>query len=318
MSVGACGAADAQPRRGGGERRLRLLRLLVGAGGSALRKPRLLGKRLRLVGERGAARLELEQHRLGGLAGEPELAALRVVAVALARDRRNLRLEQLVLRHDGQLVDELARIASGEDAERAEAGGRRALEQLERRLRGGRDECRRTRAERRGDRALAARLDRQQGKREPLALLGERAGCGWNAFALCERALERREALLRGECALGERVPLVRRLACCGARVQRALLELFRRRAAARRLGLGVGELGAEPRDQPAPPTRAARRGAPRGCATHRKRKEPDSRSPAAPVSSTSIAPRRSSSSSSDACVVSRSARSAAMTRASA
>ena len=52
------GAADAQPRRGGGERRLGLRRLLVGAGGGALREPRLLGERLRLVGERarGASR----------------------------------------------------------------------------------------------------------------------------------------------------------------------------------------------------------------------------------------------------------------------
>ena len=252
LERGRRGAADAKPRRGSGERRLRLLGLLVGARGGTLREPCLFGERLCLVGERGTARLELEQHRLGGLAREPELAALRVVAVALARDGRNLRLEQLVLRHDGQLVDELARIASREDAQRAEAGRCGPLEQLERRLRRRRDERGRTCTERRRDRALAARLDRQQRESEALPLLGERAGCGRNAFALGECALERGEALLRGERALGERVALVRRLASRGARVQRPLLELLGRRATARRLGLGVGELGAEPRDQPA------------------------------------------------------------------
>ena len=48
-----------------------------------------------LVGEGPPAGIHLEQHRLGRLAGEPELAALGVVAVALVRDHRSVRgLEQ--------------------------------------------------------------------------------------------------------------------------------------------------------------------------------------------------------------------------------
>ncbi len=84
-------APDPQPRRGRRERRLRSLRALLRRVRLALRELRLLGERARLLGERRAARLELEQHRLRRLAGEPELAALRVVAVAVARHGRNRR-----------------------------------------------------------------------------------------------------------------------------------------------------------------------------------------------------------------------------------
>ena len=50
-----------------------------------------------LVGECPAAGIHLEQHRLGSLTGEPELAPFRVVAVPLRRDRGAVRrVEQLL------------------------------------------------------------------------------------------------------------------------------------------------------------------------------------------------------------------------------
>ena len=53
---------------------------VVGLPGRAL-GPR--GELVRLVGERPATRVQLEQDRLGRLAGEPELTAVGVVAVPL-------------------------------------------------------------------------------------------------------------------------------------------------------------------------------------------------------------------------------------------
>src|SRR4029079_11337829 len=86
----------------------------------------------------------------------------------LARDRSDGGLQQLVLLDDGQRVDELARIATREHAERPESCGGGTLQQLERRLCGGRDEGRRAGAERGGDGALAARLDCQKRQGQPL------------------------------------------------------------------------------------------------------------------------------------------------------
>ena len=97
-------------------------------------------------------------------------------------------------------------------------------------------------AERRGDRALAARLDVEQRQREPLALLGERARRGRQAFALGERALERckplacerapaRRALALGANARVEHAPRPREL---GAETVRAAPRALSRRSSSR------------------------------------------------------------------------------------
>jgi hypothetical protein len=78
--------------------------------------------------ERSPAGVQLEQQRLGGLAREPQLAALRVVAEALRRHRRDPRREQLLLRDDGHLGNERRRVAADEDHKAAEAGVPRSLE----------------------------------------------------------------------------------------------------------------------------------------------------------------------------------------------
>ena len=77
------------------------------------------GELVRLVGERPAAGIHLEQHRLGRLAREPELAALGVVAMALVRDHRSVRrVEQLPGRDEPDAVEqpERGRVARGERA----------------------------------------------------------------------------------------------------------------------------------------------------------------------------------------------------------
>jgi hypothetical protein len=239
------GAADPQPRRDLGECGLGLDGGFLGDGSCTFRHLRLIAEQPRLLGQRAPARVELEQHRFRRLAREPQLATIRVVAVAVGRDRRNLRLQQLGLVDDGQPVDELAHVAADEHAQRAEPCRRRALEQRERRLRPVGDERRCARTERRGHRALRARLDAEQRQGQRFALLGERARRRGNPLPLRERVLEGREPLLRGESALGERVALVRRLARRGACVQRLPLELLGRRAAARRVGLCLRELRA-------------------------------------------------------------------------
>ena len=69
---------------------------LGGRGRVGFRLPRLGLQRDDLAFELAPARLELEQDRLGRLAGEPELPALRVVAEPLVGDRRDRAREQLV------------------------------------------------------------------------------------------------------------------------------------------------------------------------------------------------------------------------------
>src|SRR5204862_4431665 len=190
---------DAQPWRSRRDRGLCLLRLLVGAGRGTLGEASLIRQGPRLLRQCCTARLELEEDSLGRLAGEPQLAPLRVVAVPVARDRRYCRAQQLVLRDDGKLGNELDRIASREHAQRAEPGGCGPLEQLQRSLRRRRDERRGTGAERGRDRALRARLDLDQRQREALALLGKRTRRRRDSLSLRQRAFARREPLLRGE-----------------------------------------------------------------------------------------------------------------------
>src|SRR5581483_3873301 len=151
---------------------------------------------------------------------------------------------------DRELRDERARVAD-QNAQRAEPGLGRLLEEVESRPGGRRDEGRRALAERRGNGALVAGIDLEERQGQALAPLGERTGGRWNPLALGERALERREALLRGQCTLGERVAVVRSLARGGTGIESLLLELLRRRPRTCGVGLGLRELGAQPGDQP-------------------------------------------------------------------
>ena len=92
-------------------------------------------------------------------------------------------------------VHELARVPADEHEHRAEPGRLRLLDQLEpaRGIRG--EHRRRAMAERRGRRALGARLDLEQLQCELLALFRERACGRRKPFALGERLLERDEPL---------------------------------------------------------------------------------------------------------------------------
>ena len=124
---GATQVPEMSDRRERGGGRLRALarrsrvRGRVGRAGSQSRD---------LVVELAAAGVQLEQDRLRRLAREPELAALRVPADAVGRDRRNRRREQLLLRHDRQ-VDKIARIAPDQHEQRTEAGAHRLDDELE-------------------------------------------------------------------------------------------------------------------------------------------------------------------------------------------
>src|SRR5207245_497441 len=77
------------------------------------------------LGQGTAARLQLQQHRLGRLARVPQLAPLRVVAEAFARDRQLGRLEQPLLLDERRLGPNLA----DDDAEVPEPGRTCTLQQ---------------------------------------------------------------------------------------------------------------------------------------------------------------------------------------------
>ena len=109
--------------------------------------------------ERTTPRFQLQPHRLGGLAGEPQLAATRIPSVALAGDGRNRGRQQLVFRDDRQAAHELRRIAADEDDETAEPGGARTLVECEGCARIGSDKCRSAPTERGRDGALLAGED---------------------------------------------------------------------------------------------------------------------------------------------------------------
>ena len=132
---------------------------LGGRGGVGLRLRRLGPQRGDLALELAPTRLELEQNRLGRLAGEPELSALRVVAEPFVGHRRNLRGEQRVEGDDGQLGDAVGRRRPHEHCEAAEPCVARPPQQ--RQAGGGivRDDRGRTPRERGGDGSLLSGLD---------------------------------------------------------------------------------------------------------------------------------------------------------------
>ena len=129
--IGATHVPQVRDRRERGGRDPRALRRVL----DALRSLRgVLDQPFDLGAQLAAPRVELEQHRFGGLAGEPELAALRIPADAVFGDRRDARREQLVTRHDGQ-VRELAWIAPDEHEHRAEPRRLRLEHEIETTLR---------------------------------------------------------------------------------------------------------------------------------------------------------------------------------------
>jgi hypothetical protein len=179
----------------------------------ACRRIRVLGNgsvdpSLQLVhlgGEGAAACLELEPDGFGRLAREPDLSTLGVVAEALRSHGRNPRVEQLLLRDDRQLADELARVAC-EDNDAAEACGPGSLGQRERGTCVCSHERRRAMAERRCDRALASRLDVEERECKPLTLLCECTRRGRQSFALGERPLECLQTVVGDSCLFPERL----------------------------------------------------------------------------------------------------------------
>ncbi len=158
--------------------------------------------------ERRTPTLQLEQHGLGGLPDEPELAATRVVPEALGRDRRCGDVQQRVDGDDRILGDDLLRRSAGEDGQAAESGRARPLE--EREPDGGvvREHGRRASAQCSSDRSLGARLDVERGEGEPGAVLGQSASSGRKALLLGERLIERSNPLTDELDPLIQRDPL--------------------------------------------------------------------------------------------------------------
>src|SRR5215831_3348506 len=196
---------------------------------SAFLRAGLLGLSLELLGlpcQGAPPGVELQQHRLGRLAGETQLAAVGVVAVALARDEDSvLRAREVCGLREPDVRKQLGhpfaarrcvnptreRLCPGErrppgmlwrlrrqqHRQVAETARAHALDEGERTgdVRG---DCRgRAACQCRGHRSLVARLDLERGQRQLLPLLGERPRCWRQAFQLCERVLQRREPLAR-------------------------------------------------------------------------------------------------------------------------
>ena len=237
--------------------RCRRRRSLFGSDACA---PGLAGSRLgaarKLVGlgsKLPPPRLELEQDRLGCLACEPELAALRIPADPLLRHRRHLRGEQLLAGNDGQLEQELRGIATDENRQRAEPARPRALDQLEPAGRVVDHDGRGTLAQRRRDGALVSLVHVEQREHEALALLGQRARRRRQAFALGERLLQHREPLPRELRTGAQVVPLPlgrvdRPRELRGALAQRGLLGSGRERVqlGSQARGQRLGRLAAQ------------------------------------------------------------------------
>ena len=222
--VGAAHIAQVRNRRerlGGGTCALRRLvdapRCLFG----------VLGKPLHLDAQLAAASVELQQERLGGLAGEPELAPCRVPADPVLGYRADGRRKQLIPRHDRQ-VCELARVATDKNDDRPEPGRLRLDNELEPPRRVGDEHRGGAIPERRRDRPLTACLDLEGLQSELLALLGERARRRRQSFALSERLLERGEPFTREPHTCVEILTLAHRGARSGVGVVGSAAELGR------------------------------------------------------------------------------------------
>ena len=122
--------------------------------------------------------MQLEQHRLGRLAHEPQLSGCRVVPEPLARYRGARRVEQRVERDDRVVGHDFLRRASRQDREAAEACSPCALK--EREPNGGvvGDDRRGTSPERGGDGSLLPRADVERRERESGAVLASARAAG--------------------------------------------------------------------------------------------------------------------------------------------
>src|SRR6188768_617230 len=169
-------------------------------------------ERSRLGMKRRSPTLELEEHGFRRLAHEPELTCDRVVAEALRRHGRDRYVEQRLERHDRVLANELLWRATGEHRQAAETGRPRPLEQREPERRVVREDRGRTRAQRRGDSALATWLDVDRRESESCSILRERSCCGRKPFLLGQCLVEGPYTFLHELGALGARNPLAFRV----------------------------------------------------------------------------------------------------------
>ena len=200
------------------------------------------GQLVGLVGQGSPARVHLQEHGLGRVAGEPELAPRRIEAEALFRHRRRASVEQVVQWNDRQRGHELLRISSCEHRQAAEPSGLRPLEQLEPSARIGREHCRSEAPERGRHGPLRALIDLDRGQGDPLSLLGERSCRRRQTLVLADRMLERGHPLVGRACPLGEIVPLRCRGPGDGRSLVGESLQLGGRQASA---GLQDARLGA-------------------------------------------------------------------------
>ena len=209
------GAADAQPRRGGCERRLGLLRLLVGACGGPLGEPRLLGERLRLGRERtrGAPRARAERPRRSRRRTRARRAAGRSRSPRASR-REPSTAEAPTSRRPGSSSTSSrgSRPASTRREPRPAAAARSSSSSAAFAVGA-------TSADARAPSAAATARSLpgstvEQREREPLALLGERACCGRNALR-ARRAT--RSSVASRSCAVSARSASVSR-SCAASR----------------------------------------------------------------------------------------------------
>ena len=168
---------------------------------------RLLGGGLQLIDlslERPASGFELEQHGLRRLARVPELAPLGVVGKAFTGHRELRCIEQLLLLDDPSL----GLRAADDDAEVPETGSARLLEERQCARCVSRQDSAGPPGKGGSNRALVAGVDREGRKDEALAPLGQRTGSRRKSLELCQRPLERAEALTSQPRLLAKPLPL--------------------------------------------------------------------------------------------------------------
>ncbi len=159
---------------------------------------------MRLLAQAACLSLQLELERLGGLAGEPQLTPLRIVAEAFSGHSRHRSREQLGQRYRRQRACELGGVLPNEHDQAAEPGRAGVLEQLEAASSILDDDRCRTVAECRGYRGFTARLDVYRAQRQRLAPLRQRTGCRRQSFSLGQRALDGDGTRFCQPCLLGE------------------------------------------------------------------------------------------------------------------
>jgi hypothetical protein len=140
---------------------------------------------------------ELEQHSLGSLTREPQLATLWIPADAVLGHSGTVRSEQVGARNDRDFCDDLLRISADEDEHRSQSGGACALDEPKPTRGIVSHERRRAMPERSCNSSFLAGGNVDQREGETLAFFGQRPGGGCEPFAFCECLLECRETLTR-------------------------------------------------------------------------------------------------------------------------